>query len=279
MYVITKTNEREIIMDEFEELKRKLMNKVNNKEMPKEVIQIINDIYKKMMQITQRTGISNRKVEEVISENNRLLNRKVNNNIANARKESQLEEMNYILNGMQRNLEEIEESQLNEEQREEENNKSRQRNISTFEEMDMNSSKDVDGIVNLLDENVREVRSVIRRVLASRGVSEDKLDQVRNEFSRVIHYIQSKVPGELMRILREEDKRTIDEIITDYEEYEEFRAQKKNKTKHEQFADSLDAGISLEEQHEFSNEFCNRATREEFAGKEETSNSLEVLFK
>lgn len=182
-------------MDEFEELKRKLMNKVNNKEMPKEVIQIINDIYKKMMQITQRTSISNRSVEEVIFENNRILNRKVNNNIANARKESQLEELNYILNGMQRNLEEIEDSQLNDEQREEENNKSRQRNISTFEEMDMNSSKDVAGIVNLLDENVREVRSVIRRVLSSRGVSEDKLDQVGNEFSRVIHDIQSKVPG------------------------------------------------------------------------------------
>ena len=242
-------------MEEFEELKRKLMNKVQNKEMPEEVTQIINDVYEKIMQIIQMNGVSNATVKKVISDSNKLLNQKVNNNIANERKNSQLEQLNYILIGIKTDLEKTEKTQLNDEQEEEENNRVNQRHISSFEGMDMNSTKDVSKIVDSLDESVREVRSAIRQVIRSRGVPEDKIEEVYHEFSRVIHNVQSKVPEELMRVLKEQDESTICEIIETYEEYEAFKAQKRNKTKHEQFADKYDAGISLEEQNENAKRF------------------------
>lgn len=264
-------------MEEFEELKRKLMNKVQNKEMPEEILQIINNIYTKIMQITQGKGVSNITVEDVIYENNKLLNQRINNKIANERNENQLEELNYILKGMERDLEKIEETQLNEEQSEEINAKSHQRNIFAFEEMDMNSSKDVNRIVDSLEESVREVRNVIKRVLSSRGVSEDKVEEVEYELSRVIRDIQSKVPEELMTVLKQEDEKTIKEIIEIYEDYETFKMQKQNKDKRKEFLEELDAGIPLKEQNANSKKFCEDASIGKSNEKRENSLPDDIL--
>ena len=85
------------------------------------------------------------------------------------------------------------------------------------------------------------------RILSSRGYSDEKIINLQNEVRTYINKFKKNNEEEVNDLIKRDDKELQEWLLSKYDEY--IKSNKKEDRK-EEFKKEIDAGISLEEQHE-----------------------------
>lgn len=238
-------------MKNFEDLKILMLKTMQNRQLPKDVIIQIEKIEQKVNNIYNYHNANNSTISEYINANFNVLKNTIEKLNSN-RKDQQLTELAYLLNGIERKLEEdskeTKENQSLEEKEQEEQEEKRynEQNKESISQINMNSRKMASIIIQQLQDCIKDVKNLGNRSLSTRGINPSTLEEINYDIRKLIYNLDSRESEQLLNTLEKDDTEALNKLITCYEEYELL--DEKEKTKREKFAEELNAGISLEEQ-------------------------------
>lgn len=239
----------------IEELKRKIFRKIENREaIPEEIKAIIEKSFANLEELYQKIGCNNETIKEYIEETKEEVEAAINSNGEN-RKNIQFEEFQVILNRMQRKVEEQESI---------DNNMSRQE----IEEVDFRDNEHSNRIIDIVNDALRDIQNRQNYILDSRGYSYERIEQINEYVNSYIGNVGIQQEENIKYYMKEDKQELISQIMQEYEDYiqyeksEEEKKEQPNNEK-EEFREGLNAGISLEEQHEFIEKRMNEEQMEQ----------------
>lgn len=254
-------------MEEFEDLKRTVANMMSNREVSEDVIKIISEIRPKILEIYRTRRLDTESIQEYVYSQFEVLKASIRDTSKN-KNEQDFQEVMFMLDTIKRQEEEkVENSkkenglnaiifdddddrQVDEEQDE---RIQVQMNKSRIESASFDNRKPIERIAVELEDYIKSVRNMGTRTLGDRGVSERTIDEIYLEMTELVRKCESYSIEKICPVLDDTDKEMLKEIANQYEMYEEKK--NRSKTKHQEFAEGLNAGMSLEEQHKNALEF------------------------
>lgn len=266
-------------MERLEELKRKMLAKTFYREgIPEEVTEVIKEAFDGILNRYKELHCNNLSIQEYIQGNLEYAKSCVIKNLGEKRKESQAEQVQSIIHGMERELEDLDES-LEDEKRSQERHKEE---ISQIEPED---EKVKERIIEIVEDALRNVQSKQNRILDARGFSIDRIEQIGQYAQEFIGYFVSRNEKRVYEILETDNNSLKEQLLSEYEEYllqnkkeeEEKETEPDKKSKREEFVEGLDGGITLEEQRDFSMEQKRKMEKELEQKKEEQGKQVEAL--
>lgn len=222
-------------MEEFEELKQRILNEIENRKLPKEIEKEISKLYDEISQVYRFYNVNNEYIDTYIQgefDKVGVIIQELNDN----RNFKQLEDINMALNNVQRKLENNEDL--------EENNK------KELMEIEMHRNEIVGNISDFLNGSLKSIQLTSNFTLEKLNCQYSTIEKVDDEIREIINKIP-KYEEDILEILDEEDKELKYYIEKQYDEYKKYM-ESKEMTKHKQFAKSLDAGILEEQQRDFN---------------------------
>ena len=248
-------------MDEFEELKHQLLMAIQlREEIPQDVRMMIEGIFRKIEEIYVENHCYSGSISEALNIELSGVEKFLNNNITNSRRNEQFQEMQFILGQIERTIDEeqsLEGKSSGEELegiRQENNNRHSER----FNEFGKNT---IIGTVNNILGHVEEILGDInlrqRRSLSAREVNDDRIEEISYEVRGAIRNFLNQ-EDQMIAFFVEDDKQFRGTILEKYREY--IQAAKESREKaasampeegispQQVFRDSLNAGITLVEQ-------------------------------
>lgn len=222
-------------MEEFEELKQRILNEIENRKLPKEIEKEISKLYDEISQVYRFYNVNNEYIDTYIQgefDKVGVIIQELNDN----RNFKQLEDINMALNNVQRKLENNEDL--------EENNK------KELMEIEMHRNEIVGNISDFLNGSLKSIQLTSNFTLEKLNCQYSTIEKVDDEIREIINKIP-KYEEDILEILDEEDKELKYYIEKQYDEYKKYM-ESKEMTKHQQFAKSLDAGILEEQQRDFN---------------------------
>lgn len=239
-------------MERVEELKRTMMRKVNNREeMPEEVIRIIQDAFKELLNTYRNLHCDNLAIQQYIEGSLGQVKADVTRNLGDKRKESYFSQVQYICGRIERELEEVD-RQID---------KSKQDEVHKQEILQIESGEQhmATRIVVMLEDSLRGVQSKQNHILSSNGDSIEKIEQVQQNAREFIRYFVSRNEGKIYVILKKDNDSLKEQLLREYEEYQlqvkqDYERKEKGETKdskRKKFVNKLDGDISLEAQRDF----------------------------
>ena len=147
-----------------EELKRSVLTKVQNREgIPENVMNLIENSVDKILDIYQNSGCDNRYIEEYIYGNKNQIE-SIIEGIGEDRKSQEIEEIDYIIRGIQREIEE----------KEEEN---KQQHKQDIEEIEIDDNRYANRIIDNVTDCLKDIQSQQNRILSSMGYTYERIEQ------------------------------------------------------------------------------------------------------
>ena len=270
-------------MDKFEkmeELKIAMMRKVIYREgMPAEIYGIVKEAFEGVLNRYNNMACNNLSIQEYMQGNLEYIKFYINENLGEKRKEAQMEQVQDIVRRIEGNLEDIETL---------ENDKNRQEGYrEEINQIDSKNQEMTANIITAMEETLKDVQSRQNRILDSNGFSMDRIEQINQNVQDFIRYYVSRNQEKIYEVLEKDSDSLKEELLSEYEQYvlqnlSERRAneqqneeEQEEKTKREEFIERLDAGISLEEQKDFSEKQTNELEKER--KNEEQENSISSL--
>lgn len=270
-------------MERLEELKRAMMAKTFYRDgMPEEVMGIIQEIFNRIANRYKQLYCDNLNIQKYIEGKLAEVESNITMNLGEKRKNSQLEQVQFIVREMEGELENLSES-LEDKKRNQERHKEE---IGQIEPGD----KEVKArIIEIVEEALRNIQSTQKRILDANGFSMDRIEQIGQnirEFIQEFVSINGGDKGKIYEILRSDNTALREQLLSIYEEYllqnrskeEEKETGQTKKSKREEFTEGLDAGISQEEQRDFSIEQTSKIEKELEQKQEEQGNQVEALL-
>ncbi len=256
----------------FEEFKRKVINRLQYEEkMPQEMEKIVTQIFEELKNRYKNLQCSSLSIIEYIEGNLHYAKNEINKYLNENRKENQWQ---YI-GAFMRNIE----KELNEGSIKTKNVAMHQQEI---EQMDSKDGQATERIENILGDFLRDIQSHQNRILDSRGYSMSQINDIQQETRGFINKSINQNEDKIYEILKRDSKQLKTWILEQYQDYvnQERIAQNKEKEKgkneREEFMESLDAGISLEEQSQDAKERNEREV-EENKNKEKDPNLSDFI--
>lgn len=230
----------EVKMEGFEDLKKLILKTIEDRSLPNVLFEEIDKIAQKVRNIYFYNSAYNSKTDEIIYCNIESL-KKIMEKLNENRNGEQIEEVSYLFNKIEKNLE-----KYSTEEKENNNIEDRQ-NKESISQIDMNSKKMVSNLIIHFKESIENIINNGNRILSTRGVSPSRLEQINNELRMLMYSLEARESEKFLKIIEQDDKKFLDRLIEYYSEYE-LMEDKKEKSKREKFVEELNAGISLEEQ-------------------------------
>ncbi len=233
--------------DIFEELKREIYSKIQCQEYAlSEIEKIIKDTFNEFILICYRYGCDNNNIEEYLNGNRDLvlINAK---KICESRKDEIFGQISYLINKIKNESDEKEDNQPD------------------FSKLEIIESKDLektlkilsdikDGLINSKTHTARQISTFLN--------TDIEVETIIGEISQYINLLESNRGEKIQEVLETDKNILISKIKESCEKYKIYFDKQNSDFKQE-----LNAGISLEEQKQFSNELIER----------ESQTSLKVL--
>ena len=248
-------------MDEFEELKHQLLMAIQlREEMPQDVRMMIEGIFRKIEEIYVENHCYSGSISEALNIELSGVEKFLNNNITNSRRNEQFQEMQFILGQIERTIDEEQslEGKISGEELEGIRQENNNRHSERFNEFGKNT---IIGTVNNILGHVEEILGDInlrqRRSLSAREVNDDRIEEISYEVRGAIRNFLNQ-EDQMIAFFVEDDKQFRGTILEKYREY--IQAAKESREKaasampeegispQQVFRDSLNAGITLVEQ-------------------------------
>lgn len=253
-------------MNEIEELKSKIQSTIINREVvPEELIEIIEDAYKGMIEKYEEYGYDNDTILEYIEGKSNEVKNYIQKQFEEDRQDEYIYQAQYIVRKIESDLEENKE--------EEEKRRDEERYKQGFSEIKSDNIKDTRNIISILDETLREIQSVQNRILDARGYDENMCEELHSEIISYITKFGIQNEENIYNILEKEDGKVVQKLLNEYEEYLTYIG----KSKQEKFRDSLKIDTSLEEQNKTSKEIIEKMEQEKPQQTEKSMLQIDLL--
>lgn len=269
-------------MERLEELKREMLAKTFYREdIPEEVTEVIQEAFDGILDRYKKLHCNNLNIQEYIEGKLAEVESDITKKLGEKRKNSQMEQVQFIIHGMERELEDLDES-LEDEKRSQERHKEEIRQIEPEDE------KVKERIIEIVEDALTNVQSAQNRILDANGFSMDRIEQIRQnvrEFIQEFVSINRGDKGKIYEILRNDNTALSEQLLSIYKNYllQDRSTEEKNeigqdkKSKREEFVEGLDGGITLEEQRAFSLEQKRKMEKELEQKQEEQGEQVEGL--
>ncbi len=268
--------------ERLEELKREMMAKAFYRDgIPEEVMGIIQKTFDGIANRYKQLHCDNLNIQEYIKGKLAEVESNITKNLGDKRKNSQLKQVQFIVRGMESELENLNQS-IEDKKRNQERHKEE---IGQIEPGD----KEVKArIIEIVEEALRNIQSTQNRILDANGFSMDRIEQIRQnirEFIQEFISVNRGDKGKIYEILRNDNTALSEQLLSIYEKYllqdrsneEENETGQAKSSKRKEFAEGLDGGITLEEQRTFSLEQASKIEKELEQKQEEQGKQVEAL--
>ena len=242
----------------IEEFKKSVLIKVEMRDdLPQEVSDIIERNFDNMLEIYKNNNCDYCSVQEYIDGTKNAVKSRLHS-IGEERKNEQLNGTNYVVNSIQRELEE-------------EGKENSQKHKNEISEIDINDDKSLGHIVDTVSEALREVQSKQNYNLSNRGYDDRRIEQINEDVRKHIYNFEMRDAEEIEACLKNDKQELIELITEEYEEYivEAEKSDREGKDEEENFKSRLNADISLEDQNEYVKKFLDREETEKETEKDE----------
>lgn len=253
-------------LEMVEELKRSVLTKVQNREgIPENVMNLIENSIDKILDIYQNLRCDTRYIEEYIDGNKNQI-KSIIEGIGEDRKSQEIGEIDYIIRGIQR---EIEEKEENKRQHEKE-----------IEEIQIDDNRYANRIIDNVTDCLKDIQSHQNRILSSMGYTDERIQQINQYVNQYIYNVEMRQGDKINELLNADKEQLISQVLEQYEEFhealikEDKDTEKKEDIEHqenkqESFREELSSGKSLEEQREYVNEILKQEKEKSEMGKNE----------
>ena len=248
-------------MDEFEELKHQLLMAIQlREEIPQDVRMMIEGIFRKIEEIYVENHCYSGSISEALNIELSGVEKFLNNNITNSRRNEQFQEMQFILGQIERTIDEEQslEGKISGEELEGIRQENNNRHSERFNEFGKNT---IIGTVNNILGHVEEILGDInlrqRRSLSAREVNDDRIEEISYEVRGAIRRFMEN-GDQMIAAFEDDDNKFRDIILRKYMEYTQAAKESREKaasampeegiSPQQVFRDSLNAGITLVEQ-------------------------------
>jgi len=251
-------------LERLEELKRKMMSDIYNREpIPQEVLSVVQQAFMNLQEKYEELRCDSSSIREYIDWNLKTTKSYIKRELAENRINNQSEQIEQILNKMQRSLDKIEEQKEQQEEQQEEIKYKQE-----ISEMEPEDRKTTDRIIQVIEDSLLDVQSRQNKLLYSREYRDDKIEEIQYETRKFIRKFLDSNGENIYGVLRADNRDLANKLIEDYEEYliENNRQQEEKsdeeKSKREKFLEENNANISLDEQRDFSGKMVDNMKRE-----------------
>ena len=244
-------------LERLEELKRKVMSKLLYQDtIPEEVNKIIIDAFKNLSRFYEDMRYNSISIDEYIQGNLKIAQSEISKRLDIQRKEIQIQDIKAIFGKIQEEVEE----QINE--------KNNQKYEQEFEQIGPDNKKITMMVTQILKDMLQDVQSRQIRILSSRGYNENVLDNIQQKTMIFINKLVKNDDSKIYEELMQDDKNMKQWILEEYEAYLEQEKsdeskQEQKKDARQEFVETLDSNISLEEQHKFATEIVSSENERE----------------
>lgn len=260
-------------MEAYEGLRRNMMYVIENRgNMPADIMNLAIEMCERLEEQYDQVGCNNSSIRDYIQGNLNELMAKLQQIGSTMRKENQYDEVQAFLQKVEKDFEEKVDD---EEQKSKDNN-----NKDIIGEICSNGQNNrmTPIITDEIQSTLKDIQSRQNKILATRGYSDRQIEAINDEVLYFIRNSKLKNEEQIYEALQGDDQELRKQLISVYDQYMDER-QNGEKTNQEMFRESLDAGISLEEQSDNAKAFIenedNRTEEEKRASRE----SLDALFK
>lgn len=239
-------------MEEISELKRNMLRVIiNREEMPEEVIEVIENAFVEMKNMYEELKCDYPSTRQYIEGKKEEVIYYVNKYIENTRKDDQINEIQYILEKMKRDLEEPKQDE----------DKIREENMyrEGFLSVQGKNENYTKGIMDILKDELRNIQSRQNYILDANGKDYYEIEQIDEEISYFIRTFENQNDQKIFDALQNDDKQLQQTLLSQYEDYLE----QNKKTDKQKFKEGLASNISLEEQNEFAKEIAKKQENRE----------------
>ena len=240
-------------IERLEELKRAMIAKVFYRDaIPDEIMEVIQEAFDGILNRYKELHCDNLSIQEYIQGNLKYVKSYITNNLEEKRKESQIEQVEYIVRRMESELEDLDIS-LEDKRRNQEIHKEE---ICQIEPEDQEVSI---RILDVVEDSLKDIQSKQSVILDVNGMSMERIEQIRQYAQEFIRNFVTRNEKRVYEILRRDNNSLKEQLVSDYEEYllqnrNNEEKEQTNKSRREEFVAGLNIGISLEEQRAFSGE-------------------------
>lgn len=245
------------ILDEF---KKHVIYTIQQDETTiEQVVQYIKERMTELSNLFESNGVNFLTISDYMEEELKFLIMKVTA-ICQDRTDMTTEQISFIVEKIQRKIDEEQSIQGSDENQE-------KSEFDTIETEDASFSR---MITSKLEEFIMDIKTKAAAIMDSYGVDYSKIEEVISDTNSYMNKTLLDSEEELYDILSDNKKRIIEMLNSEYEQaLESF-----NKNQEKEFRDNLDAGISLDEQHEFvENIYSNNKDNEQKSEKHKKLNS------
>lgn len=260
-------------MDEFEELKHQLLSAIQYRdEIPQEVINMIEGIFKKIKEIYTENHCDSTSILEAIDVELNGVKSFLETRITDDRRNNQFEEMQWILGQIEQSIEEEQSvyGKIAEEDLEDLRNTNNNSHTKMFEEFGSDQTtigKTVNNILGRVEEILEDINLLQRRSLSARRVKDEEIEEISFAVKYAFRNFTNQ-GDQMIAFFVEDDKQFRGIILEKYMEYMQAAKESREKASsampeegispQQAFRDSLDAGIPLDEQAEDAETFLTR---------------------
>lgn len=242
-------------MVNIEDFKKNMVDNITKRElMPQDIMNIIKTAFKGISKKYEQLQCSNLPIQEYIEGKFEEAKVYINENIGKRRREEQLEQLQYILLEIERDLEQLQDE---DKQRANEN-----RHTEEFIQLEGNNRQTTADIMEVIREDLIDIQSVQNRNLDARGYSMERMEQIEQSIWEFISNFKIQGEKQVFETLNQDDATLQKQLLQQYETYLKTKIDKK--TEMQVFKELLDSKISLEEQYNFAIE---QGKQQEISGK------------
>lgn len=260
-------------MESYDNLRRSMIMLIENRDaIPGDVMQLVIKIFDKAEEMYKELGCHNSAIETYMQGNLSNLIAMLQGRIGSKIKEGQYYQVETILSEVQRNLEET----LDDEEQKRRDNKV-QYSIEGNSE-GANNNIITARIAGEIEDALKDVQSRQNQLLSVRGYNDAQIEDINYEMTTFIRQLIEREEENILIALQSDDAELKKQLLTRYETYICERNES-NKPKETTFRESLDAGISLEEQRNNALKFQEETIDRNANDKRMEGPSLADLFK
>lgn len=228
-------------IERAEELKRRMLSIISQEEdIPEEVISIIKKAFNNLSNRYDELRCNSSEIQEYLEGVFAETKAYITTNVGKNYKEEKMEQTLGIVKRIEKEAEEMVEENV-------------ERHREEIEGMDTGTQRVAVRIIDVLEDNLRDVQSRQNRILSARGYSDSKIEEIHYDIQGFIRHILRNGEEELCEALQRDDNSAKTRLLDAYEDYlVQTEQEEKESSKRGDFVKEIDANISLKEQREFA---------------------------
>lgn len=234
--------------EKWKELKRGILRKIQYRNaIPTEIEEEAKRYFDQIIEVYKNNQCDNETIKKYSDGNKKNFERRLKS-IEEERKSEQLGKANQAISGIRRNNLEREEELKHKEE---------------IFKMEGKESAQVTKVLEIIKDEIRDIRSRQRNILVARGYSDDRIRQIDQKVEQAQRLLAKEKETYFLELLEKDSKTLTNQIINVYEEKIEQITTNEKVDPKQNFKKEIASNITLEEQKEYTEDVLEKQKQQE----------------